>query len=102
MIVKRIIETCIYIQDISTTRAFYHDLLGLAVISEVKDRHIFFRHGSGVLLCFLPDATAQEKELPPHWAKGPQHLGFGVPVEDYQSTKQKFIDLGIKITHIQQ
>tara|TARA_Y100001936_G_C15811460_1_gene526874 strand:+ start:45 stop:434 length:390 start_codon:yes stop_codon:yes gene_type:complete len=94
-------ETCLYVSDLDQSYAFYHDKLGFPVISKVPNRHVFFRLGSSVLLCFLPEVTKVEKELPPHFAYGKQHIAFEVAKLKYEATKKKFLALGIQITHHQ-
>ena len=102
MNITQIKETCLYISDLDAAEAFYSGLLGFPLISKVNGRHIFFRCGTSVLRCFLPEVTKAETTLPPHYAAGKQHLAFEVMQEDYASTKEKLIRHGIKITHLQQ
>jgi catechol 2,3-dioxygenase-like lactoylglutathione lyase family enzyme len=94
-------ETCLYIDDLDAAERFYSEGLGMPVISKVKGRHIFFRVGSSVLLCFLPEVTRREQNLPPHFAEGKQHIAFEVPLEHYQAWKEKLEALGVAITHEQ-
>ena len=94
-------ETCLYVSDLDQSYAFYHDKLGLPLISKVPNRHVFFRLGTSVLLCFIAEATKGEKELPPHFAYGKQHIAFEVAKDNYNETKEKFKVLGIEITHHQ-
>ncbi|WP_258099615.1 VOC family protein [Marinoscillum pacificum] len=94
-------ETCLYVSDLDQSYAFYHDKLGLPLISKVPNRHVFFRLGTSVLLCFIAEATKGEKELPPHFASGKQHIAFEVAKDNYNETKEKFKVLGIEITHCQ-
>lgn len=95
-------ETCLYIDDLDKAEDFYHGFLKLPVISKVEQRHIFFRCGSSVLLCFNPIATKNEQNLPPHYAEGKQHIAFEVNQEDYQEALQQFEEKGVAITHVQQ
>ena len=94
----KIKETCFYSADLEKTRSFYHDLLDLPVIDYVKDKHIFFRAGGSVLLCFNPDDSRNKKSPPPHYGRGKLHFAFEVSPEDYQGTKQKILNKGIQIT----
>ncbi|HSJ67150.1 MAG TPA: VOC family protein [Anditalea sp.] len=94
-------ETCIYINDLDLAEKFYHGILELPIISKVEKRHIFFRCGTSVLLCFNPEETKYEQNLPPHYAVGKQHIAFEVKQEDYGNTLKKFKDHGIVITHVQ-
>ncbi|GAB2631672.1 VOC family protein [Belliella aquatica] len=95
-------EICLYISDIDQAERFCHNLLEMPVISKVEGRHIFFRCGSSVLLCFIPEVTKNEINLPPHFASGKQHIAFEVSADDYSESKQKIIRNGIEITHEQE
>jgi len=92
-------ETCLYISDIERSRIFYHDHLGLDIISIAKKRHIFFRVGPNILLCFIAEATKNENTLPPHYATGRQHIAFEVDFEDYVEWKVKLTHAKIEIIH---
>lgn len=97
MEIKKIKETCLYVQDLAASKEFYHNKLGFKVIGEVAGRHVFFRAGASVLLCFNPEASKKSKNLPPHFGSGQLHLAFEVEKEQYQPWKQKVQDLGITI-----
>ena len=99
MNISRIKETCIYVTDLERTKDFYAGKLGLPLISVVQGRHIFFRAGESVLLCFLAAVTQQEKELPPHGAQGSVHFAFEVTKEEYPAALQKIKEAGIEILH---
>jgi catechol 2,3-dioxygenase-like lactoylglutathione lyase family enzyme len=99
MHISRIKETCIYVSDLEQTKAFYTGKLGLPLISLVKERHVFFRAGESVLLCFIASQTAQEKVLPPHGASGSVHFAFEVSKEEYPAAMQQVKDAGITILH---
>ena len=53
MDILKIKETCLYVSDLAKTKDFYFGLLKFEVIGEVPGRHVFFRVGSSVLLCFI-------------------------------------------------
>ncbi len=89
MNISRIKETCIYITDLARTNDFYSEKLGLELIAIVKDRHIFFRAGESVLLCFIAAKTEKETELPPHGARGNIHFAFEVEKKKYDIALQK-------------
>lgn len=99
MNILRIKETCIYVTDLLQTKAFYANVLGLPVISMVEGRHIFFRAGDSVLLCFIAEKTLQEMELPAHGAAGPIHFAFEVARVEYDQAVQKIEAAGIAILH---
>jgi catechol 2,3-dioxygenase-like lactoylglutathione lyase family enzyme len=91
-------ETCIYTTSLDEAREFYHHKLGLPVISEVSGKHIFFRAGNSVLLCFNPDDSKNKVTPPAHFAQGKIHFAFEVPDEFYERTKAEIISRGIVIT----
>ncbi|MDX5481975.1 MAG: VOC family protein [Hymenobacteraceae bacterium] len=97
MEIKKIKETCLYVKDLEASRIFYHDKLGLEVIGQVKDRHIFFRAGASVLLCFIAEASGKGGTLPPHYGSGQLHLAFEVEKEQYEPWKDKIKSLDIPI-----
>ena len=99
MNISRIKETCIYVTDLERTKNFYAGQLGLELISLVKDRHIFFRAGESVLLCFIAAQTGKEKELPPHGASGSVHFAFEVKRDQYASSIETIKQAGIAILH---
>lgn len=101
MEILQIKETCIYIKDLERTQSFYSKTLGLPVIDKKEDRHIFFRAGTSVLLCFIPEASSRETELPPHWANGPAHLAFEVPGSEYHNWQKRITEAGIEVIHEQ-
>ena len=99
MTISRIKETCIYVTNLQQTKQFYSYKLGLPLISFVEGRHVFFKAGESVLLCFVADKTLQETELPPHGATGRIHFAFEVPRQDYDAALQKVQDSGIEVLH---
>lgn len=96
--ILKIKETCLYIHDLEQAKEFYADTLGLKVIHYLPERHIFFRAGASVLLCFNPDDSKTKDSPPPHFAEGNQHFAFEVSREDYLEAKNKIEKLGIEIT----
>ena len=75
-----VLETCLYVDDLSAARSFYEEVLGLPFVSEQPGRHAFFRCGQQMLLLFNPNASCEvEGEIPPHGARGPGHMAFSAP-----------------------
>lgn len=97
--VARIKETCIYVTNLQTAKTFYNTMLRLPLISFVEGRHVFFRAGESVLLCFVAAKTLQEKELPPHGASGPVHFAFEAKRNEYDKTLWEVKEAGIEILH---
>ncbi len=76
-----VLEAAIYVDDLDAARGFYGDVLGLEEIMAVEGRHVFFRCGSTIVLCFIAEATRQPPgsgslPVPPHGADGPGHICF--------------------------
>ena len=99
---SQIKETCLYVSDLDSAEHFYGKILEMPVISKIDGRHVFFRCGTSVLLCFLPEVTQNETTLPPHYAVGKQHIAFEVPINDYLKSKMELLEKGINITHEQE
>ena len=97
MTIKKIKETCLYVSNLEQSKSFYNGKLGFEVIGEVKDRHVFFRAGGSVLLCFIAEASKQGGTLPPHYGSGQLHLAFEVSKTDYQPWKENIEGEGIAI-----
>ena len=97
--INAIKEVCLYAKDLESIKSFYLEKLGFKLIHYKANRHVFFRLGTTVLLCFNPDVTKAEEKLPPHYAVGPQHIAFAVPRIYYEAEKARMLDLGIAITH---
>jgi len=93
----RIKETCLYVQDLQRTKSFYQGKLGLEVIGEVAGRHLFFRAGESVLLCFIAEESAKSQMVPPHFGQGNLHLAFEVSPADYLARKAEIENMGIAI-----
>lgn len=99
---SRIKETCLYVQDLERTEAFYNGKLDMKIIGKAEGRHIFFRAGSSVLLCFISDTTRGEENLPAHFGEGKLHMALEVPAADYHRVKEEILSKGIEIEHEQQ
>jgi catechol 2,3-dioxygenase-like lactoylglutathione lyase family enzyme len=97
MTALQIKETCLYSRDLEVIKAFYHQKLGLPIISHVPEKHIFFRAGTSILLCFNPDDSRIKESPPPHYADGPLHFAFAVASSAYEKTKKEILDKGIQI-----
>lgn len=94
----KIKETCLYIRDLEKAKTFYHERLGLPIISYVAEKHIFFRAGSSVLLCFNPNDSKEKTSPPAHFGGGKQHFAFEVSKTGYEKAKQEIVAKGITIT----
>lgn len=85
--IKGLLEAAIYVADLDRSEGFYGNLLGLERILRLDGRHVFFRCGQTVLLCFIAEKTrvllpGTEIPVPPHGADGPGHICFSMADAD--------------------
>lgn len=103
MNVSSVLETCLYASDLPAAAKFYTEVLGLKLISQEPDRHVFFRCGSSVVLVFNPQITGvKESEvggaiIPLHGAEGPGHLAFRSADADLDRWKAHLADHRVEI-----
>ena len=97
--IQRVVETCLYVNDLDQADAFYVGILGLDRVLREEGRHLFLRAGDGMLLLFLPEATAVCTTLPSHGAHGPGHLALGIAAADLDAWRRTLTDRGIAIEH---
>lgn len=95
-------ETSLYVFSLDNSKRFYNGLLGLDIISEAPGRHIFFKAGTSILLCFMAEATKNDNNLPPHGGEGKIHIAFEVSKENYLKTRKELCNKGIVIEHEQE
>lgn len=81
---RKVLETCLYVDDLSEAEAFYTQVLGLKCFARVQGRHAFFRLEDAVFLLFNPVSTriSTNPGIPTHGAMGEGHAAFAMPVED--------------------
>ena len=96
--VAGILETCLYVDNLTTAESFYNRILGLEPFSRVNDRHVFYRVGQSMLLLFNPDQTAKPGgDVPPHGARGAGHVAFAVAPENIPSWREHLRQNGVTI-----
>jgi len=95
--IHAVIETAIYVDDLSAAQSFYHGILGLPVIATSPGRHVFFQVGiRNVLLAFVADCTLNENRTP-HGTRGPGHFALGIGAVALDAWRQKLQENGIVI-----
>jgi catechol 2,3-dioxygenase-like lactoylglutathione lyase family enzyme len=98
MQVERVLETCLYADDLSAAEAFYSRVLGLQVRSRVAGRHVFFHCGENMLLVFNPAATQRATgEVPRHGALGTGHVAFAATEESLTAWKDQLAQNGVSV-----
>ena len=99
---KRIIETALYVEDLTAAKNFYYKTLHLEVMVESDVLVAFNVGGLNTLLLFRRGASLQTKylsggEIPPHDARGSIHVCFAIDTDDMPGWKQKLSDSGVAI-----
>jgi catechol 2,3-dioxygenase-like lactoylglutathione lyase family enzyme len=97
MQVKAVLETCLYTDDLDAAEVFYRDVLGLKVVSRLAGRHVFFRCGQQMVLCFNPIETSKGGELPPHGVRGEGHVAFAISMHDLEGWHTHLTRKGVTI-----
>ena len=80
--ISRILETSLYVDDLTRAEVFYERVLGLELSAKEAGRHLFFKCENQMLLIFNPAKTRLETEVAPHGATGPGHVAFAVPLAE--------------------
>jgi catechol 2,3-dioxygenase-like lactoylglutathione lyase family enzyme len=83
----KVLETCLYVDDLARAEQFYTDVLGLEFVSRQEGRHAFFRCGEAMVLLFNPHASREENsgdglQIPAHGTFGHGHAAFAASLED--------------------
>ncbi|MEM7030135.1 MAG: VOC family protein [Chloroflexota bacterium] len=95
---KRILETCLYVDDLQAAEAFYKRVLGLECFARNEGRHAFFRCGEQLFLIFNAEETKKSTgTIPPHGAVGEGHVGFRMEPEESMSWYKHLEKLNITI-----
>lgn len=98
MEVERVLETCLYVDDLEAAEAFYRQVLGLAPFSRVEKRHVFFRCGQNMLLLFNPVETVKPVgEVPTHGCHGAGHIAFAMTPDQIPDWRERLKQQGVAI-----
>ncbi len=98
MNVNRVLETCLYVDDLAAAHQFYQAVLGLEPFTSVAGRHLFYRCGAGVLLLFNPNETAKGGgSAPAHGAHGPGHVAFAMQPDQVDAWRGWLTQQGVAV-----
>lgn len=97
-----VLETALYVDDLTRSRAFYHDGLGLPLLLENQRMCALDVGGRSVLLLFLRGASAQDMTtpggtIPGHDGQGPLHMAFGISAEELEAWEERLRERQIPI-----
>lgn len=94
-----VLETVLYAADLDAAERFYAGLLGLPVDSRKPGLFVFFKIGRAMLLVFDPNASRQNRQVPPHGTDGPGHVCFAVPEAELSAWRAHLAGHGVAIEH---
>jgi catechol 2,3-dioxygenase-like lactoylglutathione lyase family enzyme len=100
--VSGILETCLYVEDVERSRAFYEKLFGFKALIGDKRICVFDVAPAQVLILFEAGGTLEpvplgDSFIPPHDARGRQHFALAIAAADYDPWKQNLIGNGIAV-----
>lgn len=98
----RVIETCLYVDDLDRAGAFYERVLGLAAMTGDSRFRAYDIGGKSVLLLFQRGATLKTVHMPggtipPHDGHGPLHLALAVSADDLARWERRLAEHGVAI-----
>jgi catechol 2,3-dioxygenase-like lactoylglutathione lyase family enzyme len=99
---NRVIETCLYVDDIDRAGGFYAGVLGLPLMTGDGRFRAFDVGGASVLLLFQRSATLEPVHLrggtvPPHDGHGPLHIAFAVATDELSEWEKRLEGHGIAV-----
>jgi len=97
-----VLETALYVDDLTRAQAFYEDDLGLRLLFSNQRMCAFDVGGKNVLLLFLRGGSNEPMPtpggtIPPHDGQGPLHIGFAVSADDLAAWETRLQERGIAI-----
>jgi catechol 2,3-dioxygenase-like lactoylglutathione lyase family enzyme len=95
----RVYETILYAEDLAAAGAFYRDVLGLALIDDLTPTGKAFRLPSGALLLVFDPRESERpgRPAPPHGARGPGHVAFGVDPGQLRAWRAHLRERGVAL-----
>jgi catechol 2,3-dioxygenase-like lactoylglutathione lyase family enzyme len=95
---ERVLETCLYVDDLDAAERFYATVLGLELDAKVAGRHVFFRCGNAMFLLFDPRTTGQPSgSFPTHGAYGPGHAAFAATPSEIPAWREQLQRHGVVV-----
>jgi catechol 2,3-dioxygenase-like lactoylglutathione lyase family enzyme len=98
----RVIETCLYVDDLDRAGRFYEQVLELRAMTGDARFRAYDVGGQSVLLLFRRGATLQTVRMPggtipPHDGHGPLHMAFAVTAEALPQWEARLTAQGVAI-----
>lgn len=105
--ISGMLETCVYVDDLSRASAFYEEVLGLELMTALDRLHAFSVGPRQVLLLFPRELSQHDSRtpfglVPGHRADGPAHFAFRIGETTYEPWKawlrRKNVDVTSEVT----
>ncbi len=98
----RVLETCLYVDDLDRAAKFYEEVLGLAALTQDARFRAYDVGGQSVLLLFRRGATLETVHMPggtipPHDGHGPLHLAFAISAQALLDWEQRLSEHAVGI-----
>jgi catechol-2,3-dioxygenase len=98
----RVLETCLYVDDLDRAAEFYEEVLELKVLTSDARFRAYDVGGESVLLLFRRGATLETVRMPggtipPHDGHGPLHMAFAVRADSLPQWEERLRERGIAI-----
>lgn len=97
--IRRVLETCLYVDDVRTAREWYARVLGLREHTFDPPKQVFFALDGAMLLLFdvAEKRRASREEVPTHGATGPGHVAFAVTPDELAAWERRLTAEGVAI-----
>ena len=102
MKLDRVIETCLYVDDLDRGASFYEKVLGLKALTSDARFRAYDVGGKSVLLLFRRGFTLETVRMPggtipPHDGHGPLHMALAIAADELAAWEQRLAEHGIAI-----
>ena len=102
MQLDRVLETCLYVDDLDRAARFYEQVLELKLLTSDSRFRAYDVGGKSVLLVFRRGATLETVRMPggtipPHDGHGPLHIAFAVGADELAQWEERLREQGIEI-----
>ena len=102
MKLERVIETCLYVDDLERAARFYEQVLELELLTSDARFRAYDVGGASVLLLFRRGATLETVRMPggtipPHEGRGPLHMALAIAADALPQWEQRLADHGVAV-----
>ncbi len=100
--IRRVLETALYVDDMTRAVAFYRDVLGLRPMGGNERLTPMDAGASTVLLLFRRGASAEgvafpDGWIPPHDGHGPVHMAFAIDEAEFDAWQAHLADHAVAL-----